>query len=207
MSRIGQLSRADASPQIAKMYDRIFGEGRDPVAQPGTATGTPGDWWTIWARAPDVMAFFNTYSYANAALDPPLRSLALMRTGYVCQSQFVFSQHSKGGRVSKLPEEKIEAVPYWVISDVFTPTERAVLAYVDALALQDGRVHDKIFAALTEHIGTEKTLELTFFVNLYILHAWTCRSLKMEYDNVPERLVEIPVPETPGVQNWRPGRS
>ncbi|MFM8906312.1 MAG: hypothetical protein ACKOIZ_01655, partial [Actinomycetota bacterium] len=24
----------------------VFGD-RDPVAQPGTATGTPGDWWTV----------------------------------------------------------------------------------------------------------------------------------------------------------------
>jgi alkylhydroperoxidase family enzyme len=189
------------------MYDRIFGEGRDPVATPGTATGTPGDWWTIWARAPDVLRFFSDYSYANAELAPALRSLALMRTGYVCECQFVFSQHCKGARVSKVAEEKIEAVPYWVVSDVFTQAERAVLAYVDALALQRGRVHDKIFTALVEQIGAKQTLELTYLVNLYILHSWTGRSLKMEYDNVPERLVEIPIPDTPGVQNWRPTRS
>jgi alkylhydroperoxidase family enzyme len=207
MSRVEQLSRANAPPDIARLYDRVFGEGVDPVATPGTATGTPGDWWTTWARAPDVMAFFNNYSYANAALDAGLRSLALMRTGYICESQFVFSQHSKGARVSKVSEEKIEAVPYWQVSDAFTPVERAMLAYVDALALQKGRVHDRIFAALAEHVGAPQVLLLTYFINLYILHAWTCRSLKLEYDNVPERLVEIPAPAAPGVQSWRPSRS
>jgi alkylhydroperoxidase family enzyme len=203
MPRISPLSRAAAPPEIAALYDQIFGAGRDPVASPGTATGTPGDWWTTWARAPDILSVFTSYSYGNAALDAGLRSLALMRTGYVCESQFVFSQHSKGARVSKVPEEKIRAVPYWMISDVFTPRERAVLAYVDALAIQNGRVHDKIFAAVSEHLGNQQVLELTYFVNLYILHSQTCRSLRMEYDNVPERLVEIPAPAQPGVQSWR----
>ncbi len=29
-----------------------FGD-RDPVAEPGTATGTPGDWWPVFALVPD----------------------------------------------------------------------------------------------------------------------------------------------------------
>ena len=36
------------------MYDFHFG-ARDPVAEPGTATGTPGDWWSVFALVPDVM--------------------------------------------------------------------------------------------------------------------------------------------------------
>lgn len=207
MPRIQPLSRADASPEMAKMFDRIFGEGVDPAAEPGTATGTPGNWWTIWARAPDVMKFFTSYGYNAAPLVPPIRSLALMRTGYVRQSQFVFSQHCKGARVSGVPEEKIEAVPYWQVSDVFTPLERAVLAYVDALSLERGRVHDKVFAALRKELSDEHILLLTYFINLYILHATTCRNLRMEYDDVPERLVEIPSPAAPGVQEWRPKRA
>jgi hypothetical protein len=40
-----QVSRAGTSDEIVlRMYDRLFGD-RDPVEEPGTATGTPGDWW------------------------------------------------------------------------------------------------------------------------------------------------------------------
>ena len=35
------------------LYDFLFGE-RDPVAEPGTSTGTPGDWWTVFALVPDI---------------------------------------------------------------------------------------------------------------------------------------------------------
>ena len=32
------------------------------------------------------------------------------------------------------------------------------------------------------------------FVNAYALHATSTRALRLEYDNVPERVVEIPAP-------------
>lgn len=202
MPRITPLSRADAPPETQAMYDRIFGKGRDPEG--GTATGTPGNWWTIWGRSPEIMAFFTNYPYARSPLPGEIRSLALMRTGYVRQSQFVYSQHCKGARTSGIPEEKIAAVPYWQISDVFTPLERAILTYVDALALEKGRVHDKVFEVLREELGEEQLLMLTYFINFYTLYATTGRSLKLEYDDVPERIIEIPAPETPRVNEWRP---
>src|SRR5690349_6149844 len=44
MPRLREIPRAEVeSPMVLSMYDRLFGD-RDPVAQPGTATGTPGDW-------------------------------------------------------------------------------------------------------------------------------------------------------------------
>lgn len=207
MPRIKPVTREEATPEMAKMLDRIFGKGRDPNADPGTNTGTPGDWWTVWARSPEIMNFFRNYSYNDAPLAAPIRSLALMRTGYVRQSQFVFSQHCKGARTSGVPEEKIAAVPYWQVSNVFTPLERAVLAYVDGLALERGRVHDCVFAELRKGLTDQEILLLTYFINLYILYATTGRSLRLEYDDVPERVAEIPYPETPGaVQEWRPKR-
>jgi alkylhydroperoxidase family enzyme len=194
MSRITPLSRADAPPEIVKRYDEVFGAGRDPVKEPGTPTGTPGDWWTIWARVPGILNAFSAYSYRNAPLDSQLRELAIIRTGYARQSQFVFSQHCKVGRKNGLSDEKIEAIPYWTVAGVFSPLERAVLAYVDGQILEGGRVHDKVFEILKAHLSDEEILILTYLINAYALHATSTRALRLEYDNVPERIVEIPAP-------------
>jgi hypothetical protein len=43
MSRLRQVPLAEANEEVAKIYRDFFGD-RDPVAQPGTATGTPGDY-------------------------------------------------------------------------------------------------------------------------------------------------------------------
>ncbi|MEO2168219.1 MAG: carboxymuconolactone decarboxylase family protein, partial [bacterium] len=53
MPRLRQVSRSEAVPEVVQMYDLLFGD-RDPVEQPGTATGTPGNWWTVFALVPDV---------------------------------------------------------------------------------------------------------------------------------------------------------
>lgn len=194
MPVVSELPRADASPDMAAMYDRIFGAGRDPVADPGTSTGTPGNWWTVWARTPHLMRFFSSYSYNNAPLAPDLRGLVLARTGFVRESRFVFSQHCKSARMLGVAEEKIAGLPSWSIQECYTPRERAALGLVDAIAGADGRVSDDLFAAVQKHFSDEELLVLVYFINLYILHATTCRALRLEYDDIAERIVEVPKP-------------
>jgi alkylhydroperoxidase family enzyme len=197
MPRLRQVPRAEAPPDVQQVYDMLFG-GRDPVAAPGTATGTPGNWWTVFALVPDcfrhAVAGFGFYRSKARKLDPKLRELGQMRAGFLCESQFVFSQHCKAARDVGLAEEKIAAVPAWATAAVFSPVERAVLAYTDELVLQLGRVQDATFAALKAQLSDEEILELTYVTGLYFMHAVMTRALKLEYDDVPERIAEVPAP-------------
>ncbi len=52
MPRLRQVPRSQADASVLPVYDLLFGD-RDPVAQPGTATGTPGDWWTVFYLDPN----------------------------------------------------------------------------------------------------------------------------------------------------------
>lgn len=197
MPRLKQVKRADADESVVRLYDALFGKDRDPVEQPGTATGTPGDWWTVFALSPAVFnhAVAGFQLYRGSSLDPRLRELGQSRAGFARGSQFVFSQHCKALRACGFTEEQIEAIPHWASTDLFTDIERAVLAYTDDLVLSSGRVGDGTFAVLKEHLTDEEILELTYITCTYELHATMCRALKLEYDNVDERVVEIPVPE------------
>ena len=180
------------------MYDALFGD-RDPVKEPGTATGTPGNWWTVFALVPDIFEHavrgFGVYRSPKRKLDPALRELGQTRAGFARGSQFVFSQHCKAARAVGISEAKIEAIPSWAASDLFEPVERSVLAYTDALVLDGGRVPDGLFARLKEFLSDEEILELTYVTSLYAMHATMCRALRLEYDDVPERIVEIPAPD------------
>ena len=72
--------------------------------------------------------------------------------------------------------------------------ERALLAYTDALVLMGGRVADGIFDEMRKHLSEEEILEFTYITALYDLHAVTTKALKLEYDDVPERIVEVAAP-------------
>jgi alkylhydroperoxidase family enzyme len=201
MPRLSQVPRAKARKDIQEKFDAVFGKDVDPTVTPGSATGTPGNWWTVWAHVPDALNGFSAHSMANASLDAKLREIALVRTGYVIGSQFVYSQHCKAARRNGVEENKITDIPSWWISDAFTPQERAVLAYVDGMVLQQGRVHDKYFAALKKHLSEEDIIHLTYFTGMYMVHATSTKALRLEYDDVPDRIVEIPIPDTKKVQD------
>jgi hypothetical protein len=134
MPRLREVSRDQADPFVRQIYQVLFGE-RDPVREPGTETGSPGNWWTVFALSPDCFR-----------------------------------------------------------PDVFTPVERAVLAYTDCLVLDGGRTPDGVFAALKSHLSDEEILELTYVTTLYEMHASMCRALRLEYDDVDERVTEVAAP-------------
>ena len=74
---------------------------------------------------------------------------------------------------------------------------------LDALILQGGRASDELFEALHSHLCDEDILELTYHVMGYNLHAVCCKALRLEYDDVPERIRELPTPEKDGeVADW-----
>ncbi len=198
MPRLPEVARADADPFVIRLYDTLFGE-RDPVSEPGTATGTPGNWWTVFANSPDTfkhaVAGFQYYRSPARKLDPQLRELGQMRVGWAGGSRFVFSQHCKAARSVGIPEAKIEAVPHWQVSEAFTPLERAVLAYADALATAGGRVADGVFDVLAAELSAEQIIELTYVVALYAMHATMSRALRLEFDDGHDPVSEVPAPE------------
>ena len=135
--RLRQVPRAEVtSPVVLSMYKRLF-DDRDPVAEPGTATGTPGNWWTVFANSPDVLEHagrgFGLYAGPDRKVPGALRELGQTRAGWLVGSQFVFSQHCKACHGYGFSDEKIEALKAWQVSDLFDPLERALLAYTDAL--------------------------------------------------------------------------
>jgi alkylhydroperoxidase family enzyme len=180
------------------MYTRLFGD-RDPVAEPGTATGTPGDWWTVFANSPDVLEHacrgFALYASPDRKVPAKLRELGQTRAGWLVGSQFVFSQHCKSCRALGFSEQKIEALKAWQVSEEFTPIERALLAYTDSLVLGFGRVDEAVFDAMRAELGDEAILEFTYITMMYTMHAVISRALHLEYDERDDPVFEIASPE------------
>jgi alkylhydroperoxidase family enzyme len=197
MPRLREVGRDDAHPFAQAIYSMLFGD-RDPVAEPGTATGTPGNWWTVFALVPDAFdhttAGFQFYRSPARLLSPKLRELGQVRAGWTVGSQFVFSQHCKACRDVGFTDEQVEAIPAWQVASCFDEVERAVLAYTDALVLAHGRVAEGVFEALRRHLSDEEILELTYVTCTYMMHAVMSRALRLEYDDVDDRVVEVADP-------------
>ncbi|NND74752.1 MAG: carboxymuconolactone decarboxylase family protein [Ilumatobacter sp.] len=197
MPRLRQVPRSEAAESVVPLYDFLFGD-RDPVAEPGTAAGTPGDWWTVFALVPDVFDHcvrgFGVYRSDRRRLDPLLRELGQTRAGWSVASQFVYSQHCKSCRGLGMSEEKIDAIRHWQVATCFDERERALLAYTDYLVEQHGRVPDGVFDALHAHFTDEEILEFTYITGLYFMHAVMTKALRLEFDDRDDPVVEVPAP-------------
>lgn len=199
MPRLREVPLAEADAKVAApLYAQLFGE-RDPVAEPGTATGTRGDWWTVFANSPDTLRHaaqgFAYYRSPARKLDPVLRELGQTWAGWATGSQFVFSQHCKSLRGLGVSEGKIAALPVWQTSEVFDAKERLVLAYADRLVCHGGRVPDALFAQVKATFSDEEVLELTYITCLYHCHAIMSRALRTEFDDRDDPVVEVAAPE------------
>ena len=100
------------------------------------------------------------------ALDPTLKSYAQLASAGVigcswCLDFGYFLAHHDGLDVAKVRE-----VPRWRESDVFSPLEREVLAYAEAMSTTPLTVTDEMTASLLDQLGAPAVVELTQIVAL-----------------------------------------
>jgi alkylhydroperoxidase family enzyme len=97
-------------------------------------------------------------------LDPNLQSYAAMAVASLvgcswCLDFGYFHAANTGLDVGKASE-----VPRWRESTVFTPLERDVMEYADAMSETPMRVTDELFSRLLEQLGAAAMVELTALV-------------------------------------------
>lgn len=97
-------------------------------------------------------------------LDPNLKSLALMAAAGMigcswCLDFGYYMAYTEGNDLAKLRE-----VPRWRDSDIFTPRERRVLEYSEAMTATPPTVTDDVVARLIDELGEEAVIELTLLV-------------------------------------------
>jgi alkylhydroperoxidase family enzyme len=97
-------------------------------------------------------------------LDPDLKVLAQMASAAQigcswCMDYGYWAAHTEGRDTSKLGE-----VPRWRESSVFTPLERRVLEYTEAVTATPPEVTDEMTEALRADLGDDGLVELTMMV-------------------------------------------
>ncbi len=93
-------------------------------------------------------------SYAHMAVASLIGCSFCLDLGY-------FQAHNEG-----LDEAKAREVPRWRESDVFTPLERDVMEYAEAMSQTPPTVTDELSARLLEQLGAPAMVELTAWIAL-----------------------------------------
>ena len=138
---------------LKRMSRKMFGDVPEglavlwhnrPVLKAGLALGRRTATWNACDK--------DLKSYAHMAAASLIGCSFCLDLGY-------FQAHNEG-----LDEAKAREVPRWRESDVFTPLERDVLEYAEAMSQTPPTVTDALSARLLEQLGAPALVELTAFV-------------------------------------------
>ena len=126
----------------------------------GQVPDAAGVMWNYPAVFKDMMKFGRRTESWNR-LDPNLASFATMAAAAAigcsfCLDLHYFMTHNRG-----LDEAKAREVPRWRESTVFTPLERRVMEYAEAMCQTPLTVTDEMSAVLLAELGAPALIELT----------------------------------------------
>jgi alkylhydroperoxidase family enzyme len=109
-----------------------------------------------------------------------LREMIIIRIAMLNRAQYIITQHvPKLAAAEGLSEAECEALGDWQNATLFGESDRAVLAYADAMT-RDVAVADDIFARVREHFDERQTVELTVLIGTYNMQSRVIQALQLE---------------------------
>ena len=102
----------------------------------------------------------------KAKLEARLRELAILRIANLAGSEYEWQQHAGLAREVGVTESQMTDLPNWQESGAFDDRDKAVLTYVDEVAIRVN-VADDTFARLTDYLDETEIVELTLSLGFW----------------------------------------
>jgi AhpD family alkylhydroperoxidase len=122
-----------------------------------------------YAAAPAAMkAVIGVETYLqNCGLEHSLIHLVKMRASQINGCVFCLNMHSKDARRGGETEQRLYLLDAWREAPVYTPRERAALAWTDAVTrIADTHAPAEVFDEARRHFSDEELVNLTTLIGL-----------------------------------------
>ena len=119
----------------------------------------------------------------RCALPGDVRELVIMLIAHLNGAPYEAEQHAPIARKEGVSDAKLDALAHWRKSDVFTPRERAILAYAESMT-RDIHVPDDVFAAVREAFDDRGVVELTATIAAYNMVSRFLEALRIHSHDV-----------------------
>ncbi len=108
---------------------------------------------------------------ARSGINKMLTHLVKLRVSQINGCVYCVGLHNEEARADDESQERLDHLVVWRDSDLFTPAERASLAWGEAFTIKGGPVGlDQLHAELREHLS-EKDIGMLMLV-IVMIHAW-----------------------------------
>ncbi|HKT18161.1 MAG TPA: carboxymuconolactone decarboxylase family protein [Stellaceae bacterium] len=117
-----------------------------------------------------AMAGLQAY-VSNCEIEPSLRHLVALRASQINGCAFCLAMHAREAREHGENDDRIHLLNAWREAGVFTPRERAALAWTEALTLlTEGHVPDAVYREARAQFSEKELVDLALAV--VVINGW-----------------------------------
>jgi alkylhydroperoxidase family enzyme len=124
---------------------------------------------------------FGTHVLYKSTLPARERELLILRTGWLCRSEYEWGQHVVIARASGVTDEDIERVKAGPEAEGWAPFHAALLRAADELH-NDAFIGDATWGALSERFDTRQLIDVIFAVGQYHVVSMALNTLGVQLD-------------------------
>ena len=165
MARVSYVERDQAHPKVKELYKSIEAHDTEIL-----------NLFKVMGHLPYIGLNFQRLANSilrGEELPANLRELAVLRVGYLTQSEYEFTKHTVISLQSGVSRKQIDGISDWKSSTEFSDEERALLAYTDEVT-RSIKVEDETFNNLKGFLNERQIVELTAVIGYY---GMVCRIL------------------------------
>jgi AhpD family alkylhydroperoxidase len=132
--------------------------------------GKPVNLYRALANNPDMLAAWIEFAWSirqKPATSRRLRELMIVRGATLMRCDYELAHHRHMAGRSGVTDAELDALASWRDAAVFSPAERAVLAFMEAMV--DGAVPDAVNTELARHFDASERVELALTAGLYCM--------------------------------------
>jgi alkylhydroperoxidase family enzyme len=117
----------------------------------------------------------------ESSLNGGMRELAICCVAQISGAEYEWRAHAPIAMKEGVSQAQIDALPDWKGSQVYTPAQRAVLAYAEQVT-REFDADDATFAAVKEHFNDQEIMELTATIGFYNMVSRILRAIRVDHE-------------------------
>jgi alkylhydroperoxidase family enzyme len=182
---IGYTAFVDADARLAPVPERDWTPAQRSIVAAFAVDGRPTNALRTYLHHPALaenILPFERYIAGESTLSARHRELLILRTAWLCRSQYVWALHADRARRAGIGSDELARIVRGPDAPGWQPLEAVLLRAVDEL-LVDAFVSDSTWAALSMRFDTRQMMDAVFTVAEFTMVAGTVNSLGVEIDD------------------------
>ena len=171
-------------PRIPPLDISSLNDEAQKVLQPILEAGRPWNIFLTLAHHPDLAKrwlVFSNHVLFKSSIPAREREIAILRTGWLCQSEYEWAQHEIIGADAGLTSEEMERIKEGADGG-WEGLDALIVTATDEL-YHDKKISDTTWADLKIHWSDQQMMDLVFAVGQYTLVSMALRSFGVPLDD------------------------